>query len=169
MVGNGHQKRRPRRTVVLRLSVGFVRSRCDWLSGHTPDAANIRTLITARRRGLPLADRSRGLCCKILLYHQTPLLTRTISSAMSCFFFWYAYRVCFTAVRFTSQEITIRIIPFVCFSEKYSDIAALRAGRGNLQIRFTDGKAINMWSGLGSSEHVVSILLNKTEVLPTIE
>src|ERR1700722_8988608 len=64
MVGNGHQQRRPRRTVVLRLSVGFVRSRCDWLSGHTPDAANIRTLITARRRGLPLADRSRGLCCK---------------------------------------------------------------------------------------------------------
>jgi hypothetical protein len=110
-----------------------------------------------------------ALITTFLFYHQTPLLTRTISSAMSCFFFWYAYRVCFTAVRFTSQEITIRIIPFVCFSEKYSDIAALRAGRGNLQIRFTDGKAINMWSGLGSSEHVVSILLNKTEVLPTIE
>jgi hypothetical protein len=61
-----------------------------------------------------------ALITTFLFYHQTPLLTRTISSAMSCFFFWYAYRVCLTAVRFTSQEITIRIIPFVCFSEKCS-------------------------------------------------
>jgi hypothetical protein len=97
------------------------------------------------------------------------VLTRTISSATLCLLASYAYRICLTTVRFTNHETTIRIIPFVRFSERYSDITELRAGRGNLQIRFTDRKAINMWPGLGERGKVASILMQKTEVLPKVE
>jgi hypothetical protein len=109
-----------------------------------------------------------ALITTFFLYHRTALLTRTISSAMLCLVILYAYRICFTTVRFSNQEITIRIIPFVRFSQRYSDITELRAGRGNLQIRFTDGKTINMWSGLGEPGKVASILMQKTEVLPKL-
>jgi hypothetical protein len=110
-----------------------------------------------------------ALITTFFFYHRTALSTRIVSSAMFCFLVMYAYKICFTAVRFTNQEIAIRIIPFVRFSEKYSNITELRAGRGNLQIRFTDGKTINMWSGLGDPGKVASILMHKTEVLPKVE
>jgi hypothetical protein len=110
-----------------------------------------------------------ALLTTFFLYHRVALLNRAISSAMLCLLVLYAYRICFTTVRFTNQEITIRVIPFVRFSERYIDITELRAGRGNLKIRFTDGKTVNIWSGLGEPGRVVSILMEKTEVLPRIE
>ena len=79
----------------------------------------------------------------------------------------YAYRVCFTAVRFTSEEISMPIAPFIHFSERYSDITELKAKTGNLKVRFKDGKAMSLWSGLGNFNEFASILMEKTDVLPS--
>jgi hypothetical protein len=62
----------------------------------------------------------------------------------------YAYRVCFTIVRFTSEEISIRIAPFIHFSEQNSDITELKAKTGNLKVLFEDGKAMSLRSGPGT-------------------
>jgi hypothetical protein len=79
----------------------------------------------------------------------------------------YAYRVCLTTVRFTSEEISMRIAPFIHFSEEYSDITELKAKTGNLKVRFKDGKSMSLWSGLGNFNEIASILMEKTDVLPS--
>ena len=79
----------------------------------------------------------------------------------------YAYRICFTTVRFSREQISMRIAPFIHFSEQYGDIVELRAKSGNLKVRFKDGKTMSLWSGLGNSDEIASILMEKTEVPPS--
>jgi hypothetical protein len=78
----------------------------------------------------------------------------------------YAYRVCFTTVRLADENISIRIAPFVQFCESYKDIIAIRPKPGILKLRFADGKSMDLWSGLGDTNEIVSILMKKTDVLP---
>jgi hypothetical protein len=59
------------------------------------------------------------------------------------------------------------IAPFIHFSERYSDITELKAKTGNLKVRFKDGKAMSLWSGLGNFNEFASILMEKTDVLPS--
>ena len=55
----------------------------------------------------------------------------------------------------------MRIAPFIHFSEQNSDITELKAKTGNLKVRFEDGKAMSLWSGLGTFNEVASILMRK--------
>jgi hypothetical protein len=104
-----------------------------------------------------------------LSLHPGPVLFKVVAYGMLCMLAVCAYRICLTTVRFTDREITIRIIPFVHFSEQYGDIAHVRVRAGNLRIRFKDGKAMNIWSGLGEARRITSILMHETEVLPDID
>ena len=78
----------------------------------------------------------------------------------------YAYRICMTTIRFENDKIFIRIAPFVAFSERYDDISEIRAKQGVLELHFADGKTIRRWSGLGDSDKIAEILMQKTDVLP---
>jgi hypothetical protein len=53
------------------------------------------------------------------------------------------------------------------FSEQNSDITELKAKTGNLKVRFEDGKAMSQWPGLGTFNEIASILMEKTDVLPS--
>jgi hypothetical protein len=77
-----------------------------------------------------------------------------------------AYRVCFTTVRFSSHEISVQIAPFVRFSETYSDITDIRTKEGYLKLTFADRRSVTLWSGLGDSGEICSILMRNTDVLP---
>ena len=77
-----------------------------------------------------------------------------------------AYRVCFTTVRFSSQEISFRIAPLVHFSERYCDIARIQTKEGYLKLTFEDGRSMTLWSGLGDSSEICSILMRNSNVLP---
>jgi hypothetical protein len=103
-----------------------------------------------------------------LFIHPAPLYMRCVSVGMLTILLWITCRVSFTIVRFTSTQITVRIFPFGLYSESYSDVASLSAQPGNLQIRFGDGKSLNMWAGLGDAAKIAAILERRVEVLPKV-
>jgi hypothetical protein len=107
-----------------------------------------------------------ALVAGFLIRHSTPWLMLLIIGALLTVNCILAYRVCFTTVRFSSQEISIRIVPFVHFSEPYSDITAIHAKIGVLKLRFAGGRSMSLWSNLGDSTKILSILMRNTDVLP---
>ena len=108
-----------------------------------------------------------ALATGFLFYHSAPWLMRVAIGALLIVNCISAYRVCFTTIRFSSQEISIRIVPFVHFSEPYRDITAIQAKAGILKLRFADGRSMSLWSDLGDSDEIVSILMRNTDVLPS--
>jgi hypothetical protein len=90
-----------------------------------------------------------------------------IFSFLLAFCCFYAYRVFLTKVQFADEDLSIRIGTYR-LSEKYRDITEIRVEKrtGTLKLRFTDGKAITLWSGLGDSARIAEILSEKTDVLP---
>lgn len=111
---------------------------------------------------------SLALITAYLYLHPAPLLMRIVSSGIFIALVIVAYRFNFTAVRFTSEEITVRLLPFNPYSEGYSNIASVQAQPGNLHIRFSDGRRLNLWSGLGDSTTVRAILEKRVDVLPSV-
>jgi len=79
----------------------------------------------------------------------------------------YVYRLWMTTISFEKDRISIRISPFVNFSEPYSDITSIRAKQGILELHFRDGRKMTRWSGLGDSDRIAQILMQKTDVLPS--
>ncbi len=79
----------------------------------------------------------------------------------------YVYRLWMTTISFENNRISIRISPFVDFSEPYSNITSIRAKQGVLELHFKDGRKMSRWSGLGDPDKIAEILMQKTDVLPT--
>lgn len=52
------------------------------------------------------------------------------------------------------------------YSESYGSVTAMHAQPGNLRIQFTDGKNLNLPSGLGDSARIAAILEKHVKVWP---
>ena len=139
-----------------RLKTVLRRDRGDYVARFSTGAKITHLCLSA---GLALAT-------GFLFYHSVPWPIRLVIGALLTVNCIFAYRVCFTTVRFSSQDICIRIVPFVHFSEPYSDITAIQGEVGTLKLRFADGRSMSLWSGLGDSNELVSILMRNTDVLP---
>lgn len=88
-------------------------------------------------------------------------------SLLFCINSVYVYRLWMTTMCFEHDRISIRISPFVGFSERYANITSIRAKMGVLELHFEDGRKMSRWSGLGDGDKIANILMQKTDVLPT--
>jgi hypothetical protein len=98
-----------------------------------------------------------------LCTHPVPNYMKYISSVMLAILLWVVYRYLFTTVRFTRKQITVHIYPFRPYAESYEAIAALQPRLGSLQLRFNDGRNLNIWAGLGDPETIVRLLKERIE------
>jgi hypothetical protein len=137
-------------------------------NGKTERGEYIATFSIQDRVVAVLLAGAFALITAYLCLHPTPLLMRILSSGILLALVLVAYRINFTAVRFTNQQITVRLLPFGPYSELYTNVASVQAQPGNLHIRFSDGRRLNLWSGLGDSTTVRAILEKQVDVLPSV-
>lgn len=110
-----------------------------------------------------------GLLIGFFLYHPRSGSTWLLCALglLFCSNSVYVYRMWMTTICFGHDRISIRIWPFVDFSESYSDITSIRAKHGVLDLYFKNGRKMSRWSRLGDTDKIAEILTQKTDVLPT--
>lgn len=111
-----------------------------------------------------------GLLIGSFLYHPhtgSRLLWLSALGLLFCANSVYVYGIWMTTICFENDRISIRISPFVGFSEPYVNITSIRAKQGVLELHFKDGRKMSRWSGLGDPDKIAEILMQKTDVLPT--
>lgn len=109
-----------------------------------------------------------GLIIGFFLYHPRSGSTWLLCALglLFCINSVSAYRIWITTICFENDRISIRIWPFIGFSEPYANIARIRAKSGVLELHFKDGRKMSRWSGLGDQDKIAEILMQKTDVLP---
>jgi MFS family permease len=78
--------------------------------------------------------------------------------ALLCGLIAYAMQVTTTNIRFTNDRIIARLPWFRTISKPYTAIERLQSKPGTIRIQFTDGRSLNLHSGLGDPDLVVGYL-----------
>ena len=80
----------------------------------------------------------------------------------------WAYVFFVSSVRFSGEEIQVKVPPFVNYSKTYAEIKTLKEQRGNLKVGFAGGKTLSLPSSLGDAKKIAAILEKKSKVIPQV-
>jgi hypothetical protein len=107
-----------------------------------------------------------GFLLSLFFGHAGYWLMALLLGGMCCLSLFWAYVFFVSSVRFSSEEIQVRVPPFIDYSKAYADIKTLKEQRGNLKVGFVGGKTLSLPASLGDAKKIASILERKTDVIP---
>jgi hypothetical protein len=109
-----------------------------------------------------------GFLFTLFLGHTGYWFMALLLAGMCCLSLFWAYVFFVSSVRFSSEEIQVKVPPFVNYSKAYAEIKTLKEQRGNLKVGFAGGKTLSLPSSLGDAKKIASILAKKTDVIPEL-
>lgn len=99
-----------------------------------------------------------GILTAFMMLHARSALVRMTFILVFCCLLAYVVQVTSTSVQFTEERIIAHRPCFGSISEPYTAIEVLQFKPGSIRLRFSDGRWLKLYSGLGDRDLVVEYL-----------